>query len=111
MALITAAITTSQNASKASTGLRTIAARIRNTKAELDELGEEVITTAKYEEMVNILTKNQVKLMDEETGQYRSTYAIIKDLAGVWDDMSSAEQAALATTLAGKCCPCVQQCA
>lgn len=101
MALITAAITTSQNASKASTGLRTIAARIRNTKAELDELGEEVIATAKYEEMVSTLTKHQVKLIDEENGQYRSTYDIIKDIAGVWDEMSSAEQAALATTLAG----------
>ena len=40
VALMTAANTTIQNASKSSTGLRTIAARLRNTKAELDDLGE-----------------------------------------------------------------------
>ena len=39
VALLTAANTTLQDASKASTGLRTIAARIRNTTTELDELG------------------------------------------------------------------------
>lgn len=39
MALLTAANTTVQNAAKASTGMRTITARIRNTSAELDDLG------------------------------------------------------------------------
>lgn len=38
VALLTAANTTIQDASKSSTGLRTIAARIRNTTTELDEL-------------------------------------------------------------------------
>ena len=39
IALLTAANTTIQDASKSSTGLRTIAARIRDTDAELSELG------------------------------------------------------------------------
>ena len=99
VALLTAANTTLQNASKASTGLRTIAARIRNTKAELDELGE-TMTTAKYEEAVKILTGYNVALTDIN-GEYRATYDIMADIAAQWDKMTSMEQAALATTLAG----------
>lgn len=100
VALLTAANTVVQNASKASTGLRTIAARLRNTKAELDELGEEMITTPKYEELVQHLTDYNVSLLDTE-GNYRSTYEIMKDLARVWDDMAPNVQAAITTALAG----------
>lgn len=99
VALLTAANVTLQNAAKASTGLRTIAARIRNTKVELDELGE-TMTTAKYEQAVNILTSYQVRLTDIN-GEYRSTYDIMSDIATQWGRMTSMEQAALATTLAG----------
>lgn len=99
VALLTAANTTIQNASKSSTGLRTIAARIRNTKADLDELGEEM-TDAKYDELVQALTDHNVALKDAE-GEYRSTYSIIKDIAAQWADMSSMEKAALATALSG----------
>lgn len=99
VALLTAANTTIQNAAKSSTGLRTIAARIRNTKSELDELGE-TMTTATYDEAVQMLTDHSVALKDVN-GEYRSTYDIMKDIADVWDDMTSMEQAALATDLSG----------
>lgn len=99
VALLTAANTTIQNASKSSTGLRTIAARLRNTKAALDELGE-VQTEAKYEELVQMLTKYQVSLTDLN-GEYRSTYDIMKDIAGMWGQLTSMEQAAMATEIAG----------
>lgn len=99
VALLVAANTTIQDANKASTGLRTLTARLRNTKAELDELGEEM-TSAKYEGIVQMLTKHQVSLMDLN-GEYRSTYDIMKDIAGLWNDLSSMEQAAMATEIAG----------
>lgn len=99
VALLTAANTTVQNISKSSTGLRTIAARIRNTKTELDDLGE-TIETAKYEEVIKNLTKQGVSLTGLN-GEYRSTYDILKDIAAVWDDLSSMEQAAIAQQLAG----------
>lgn len=98
-ALLTAANTTIQNAAKSSTGLRTIAARIRKTKTELDDLGE-AMTDADYEAMVNGLTRAGVSLKDAN-GEFRSTYDIIKDIASVWDKLSSMEQAGLATTLSG----------
>ncbi len=98
IALLTAANTTIQDISKASTGLRTIAARIRKTTTELDELGE-TINEAKYEEMLSALTKHGVSLT--ENGEYRETYAILKDVAAVWEQLSSMEQAAVSEALAG----------
>lgn len=100
VALLTAANTTIQNASKSSTGLRTIAARLRNTKNELDELGESFESDAKYEELVNSLTKANVTLKTA-TGEFRSTYDIIADIAKVWDQLTSMEQAGLATAISG----------
>lgn len=101
VALLAAANATIQDASKSSTGLRTIAARIRNTKTELDALGEEVIAQAKYEELINTLTDHKVTLVNELTGEYRSTYDVLRDIANVWDEMSSMEQAAVTTNIAG----------
>lgn len=99
VALLTAANTTVQNISKASTGLRTIAARIRGTKVELEELGE-VIETPKYEAAVDALTRHGVALRDTNN-EYRSTYDIMQDIAGVWDELTNLEQAAIAEQLAG----------
>ena len=99
IAMLTAANATVQDISKSSTGLRTIAARIRKTDTELDELGESM-TTAKYEALVQSLTDYNVALTDSE-GNFRSTYDILKDLAGVWDELSNSQKAALAETIAG----------
>lgn len=99
VALLTAANTTIQNAAKSSTGLRTIAARIRNTKTELDDLGEEM-SEASYEELVQQLTDFNVALTTTN-GEYRSTYDIMYDIAQQWSKMTSMEQAALATAMSG----------
>lgn len=101
VALLTAANTTIQNASRSSTGLRTITARLTNTTTDLEELGESDFTHAKYQELVNALTKQHVSLIDEVTGEYRSTYDIISDIADVWETMNSKERAALATAISG----------
>ncbi len=99
VALLTAANTTIQNAAKSSTGLRTIAARLRSTKTELDELGESM-TEAEYETLVSSLTKYNVALTDQNE-EFRSTYDILADIAAVWNNLSSMEQAALANAIAG----------
>ena len=99
VALLTAANTTIQNAAKSSVGLRTIAARIRSTKTELDELGE-AMTDAEYGKLVAALTKYNVTLTDAN-GEFRSTYDIIADIAAKWSELSSMEQAALANAIAG----------
>lgn len=99
VALLTAANTVVQDAAKASTGLRTIAARIRRTDTELDELGESM-TSAKYDELVKSLTKLDIALVDTNN-EYRSTYDIMADIASKWNSMTSMEQSALAEAVAG----------
>ena len=103
LALLTASNTTIQNISKASTGLRTLAARIRNTTTELEDLGEEM-TSSQYDELVKALTDARVALVNENN-EFRSTYDILKDLSAVWNDLTSMQQAAISKTLAGKLVP------
>lgn len=43
-----------------------------------------------------------ISVFDKATGQLRSTYDILEDLAGVWDTLDKNAQAYLTTTLAGK---------
>ena len=99
VALLTAANTTIQNVSKSSTGLRTIAARIRKTTTGEDDEGE-IVEESKYQAMLDALTKHKVSLTDVN-GEYRKTYDIIKDIAGVWDELNNMEQAAVIEALAG----------
>lgn len=103
VALLTAANTTIQNISKSSTGLRTIAARIRNVGTELDDLGE-TMTKVEYDAIVQTLTDYSVSLTDSN-GELRNTYDILYDLSQIWDTLSQNEQAALAKTLSGKLVP------
>lgn len=99
VALLTAANTTIQDAAKSSTALRTIAARIRKTDSELEELGE-AMTSSKYDDLIKGLTGLEIALVDIN-GEYRSTYDILADIASKWDSLSSMEQAALADAIAG----------
>lgn len=99
VALLTAANTTVQNASKASTALRTIAARLRKTKTELDDLGESMEEST-YEGLVSALTEHNVALTTIE-GEYRSTFDIMQDIAAHWNEMTNMEQAAIAEAVAG----------
>lgn len=102
LALLASSNATVQDISKSSTGLRTIVARIRNTKTELDSLGESM-SDAEYDKIVGALTKYKVSLTDS-SGNLRNTYDIIKDIADVAEELkktSPNDYAALAETLAG----------
>ena len=99
VAMLTAANTTVQNISKSSTGLRTIIARLRNVKSELDDAGE-VWNEAKYQELISALTKGGVQLQDA-TGALRNPYEVLKELADRWSSLTSDVKAAITTALAG----------
>lgn len=98
--LLTAANAATQDISKSSTGLRTIAARLNRVTTELDDLGE-VMTEAKYQELLDALTKGGVQIKDSISGELRSTYDILKDLAAVWDQLDTMSQSAIKEALAG----------
>ena len=99
VALLTSANTTVQNISKSSTALRTIIARLRNVKSELDDAGE-VWNEAKYQELISALTKGGVDLQ-EATGELRNPYEVLSELAAKWSSLSSDVRAAITTALAG----------
>ncbi len=103
IALLTVAQETTQNAAKSSTALRTIAARLTNSKAELDELGEATDdlaeSTAKYREELLALTGVDIQ---DQNGQFKSTFQILKGIAGQWERIQKAGNAeAVATLVAG----------
>ena len=97
VALLMGGNVTVQDASKASTALRTISARIYKTTSELNDLGES-IEESKYNSVVSGLTGRGVSIIDEQTGEYRKLIDILRDVSKVWGEMSSLEQSALLDT-------------
>ena len=102
-AMITAITEITQDASSAGNALKTLSLRIRSTKAELTEMGEDaegaVATTAKLRKQIQGITG--VDILDKN-GDFKSTYEIMKGIAGVWKDLSDTEQASVLESLAGK---------
>lgn len=86
----------------------------RTMKGELEELGEEtegVENISKMQGQILNMTKGKVNIFDD-LGNFRSTYDIVKDIADVYYELSSTDQASLLETIAGKnSCQYVQKCA
>ena len=58
------------------------------------------MTEAEYQKLVDALSGHNVSLTDE-SGNFRSTYDIMADIAKIWDDLNSTDQAGLANAIAG----------
>ena len=99
IALLAAANDVTQDMSKASMGVRTIALRIAGTqdaKQQLEDMGEDtsdfvVQTMSKVDQKVRNYTKtaatpNGISVLDDN-GRLRDTYSILLDIAKVWDDI------------------------
>jgi hypothetical protein len=87
--------------------------RIRGAKTELEEAGLEtdgmVESTAKLRQEVLALTG--VDIMDG-ADKFKSTYAIMDELAAKWKDLSDIQQATVTELIAGRIfCQSVQKCA
>lgn len=82
-------------------------------KGELEELGEDVgddvDSISKMQTQILNMTHGQVNIFDDE-GKFRNIYEIMQDIARVYDDLSSTDQAALLETIAGKSCQDIQKC-
>lgn len=120
IALITAGNAVLQDPDKVGNGMRTIALRLTGTKAaaqELEEIGEEtegmIQTESKLRKTIMDATKtaktpNGFDILDE-SGQYKSTYEILKGIAEIWTDIKELDkergttnQNLLLETMAGK---------
>lgn len=104
VALIAAANKVVQDPNSVGSALRTISLRIRGTSVkELEEMGEEtdgvVESVSKLQSKVKGLSGVNILT---DTGAYKDTYTIIKEIAQVWDQMNDIDRAALLELLAGK---------
>lgn len=74
-------------------------------KGQLEELGEPVddlMEVSKVQTQILNLTHNQVDIIDQSTGEFRSTYQILQDIAEVWDSLNSQSRSSLLEIIAGK---------
>jgi hypothetical protein len=104
VALVAAANKVLQDPSQVGSALRTIALRIRGTSVEvLEEMGEEtdgvIESVSKLQEKIKGLTGVDILT---DSGAYKETYEIIKELAEVWPTLDDMDQAAALEMLAGK---------
>lgn len=105
LAMLTGVTEITQNASEAGNFLKVASMRIRGMKGELEELGEEVDETvdsiSKVQTQILNRTGGKINIFDD-AGQFRNYYDIMKDIAAIWDDLSSTTQADLSEILFGK---------
>lgn len=94
-----------QNSSTSGKALQIMTLRIRGMKGQLEELGEEVDenidSISKIQTQILNLTQGRVNIFDD-VGDFRNIYDIMRDIAGVWDSLSSQDSAALLEIIAGK---------
>lgn len=104
VAMIAAANKVLQDPNSVGAALRTISLRIRGTSVKvLEEMGEET------DGVIESVSKLQAKVKGlsgvdilTDTGAYKDTYTIIKEIGQVWDQMNDINRAALLELLAGK---------
>lgn len=104
VALIAAANKVVQDPNSVGSALRTISLRLRGTSVDvLEEMGEEtdgVITSvSKLQSKIKALSGVNILT---ESGDYKDTYTILKEIGQVWEDMNDIDQAALLELMAGK---------
>ena len=103
IALVTTANAVVQNPESVGTTFKTLSARIRGAKTELEELGEEeddfTKSTSKLRDMVKGMTGFDI-MKDEDT--FKSIYEILLGIGKEWDKLTDVERASLGEALAGK---------
>ena len=103
IALITATNAVVQNPESVGTMWKTVSARIRGAKAELEDMGEDtedmVESTSKLRDLVKGFTGFDI-MEDEKT--FKSIYDIIVGIGEKWNELNDIDRAALLEALAGK---------
>lgn len=105
LAMLTGGTEITQNASAFGDFLKISSMRIMGMKESLEELGEEVDETvdsiSKVQTQILNRTAGKVNIFDD-IGNFRDYYDIMKDIAEVYDDLSSKNQADLTEILFGR---------
>jgi TP901 family phage tail tape measure protein len=103
VALVASANKVVQDPNSVGSALRTISLRLRGTSVQvLEEMGEAtdgvVESVSKMQSKIGALTGVNILT---DSGAYKDTYTILKEIGQVWADMSDIDQAALLELMAG----------
>ena len=109
IAMTAAANTTIQDPESVGNALKVVSMRIRGTKTELEEAGEDtegmVTNVSKLQEKIKALTNidgsGGIDII-ANTGEFKSTYEVLLEISKVWEEMNDMSQAALLEVIAGK---------
>ena len=87
------------------TALKTLTLRLRGSKTELEEMGEDVsdmaTTTSQLQAKLLALTGGQVDIMlDENT--FKNSTQILREMADAWEDMNDIQRASALELMGGK---------
>ena len=103
IALITTANTVAQDPTTVGQGIKTVSLRLRSTKSQLIDLGEDAEGAAenvsKLREQMLALTGVDIQL-DDDT--YKSTYQILLEISKVWGRLSDLSRSSVLEQLFGK---------
>ena len=103
--LITAANEVVQDPSSVGTALKTLTLRLRGSKTELEEIGEDVSgmaeTTSSLQAKLLALTGGQVDIMLNET-TFKNSTQILREMAAAWEDMDDISRASALELMGGK---------
>jgi len=103
--LITAANSVVQNPESVGTALKTLSMRLRGTKVELEEAGEDTDgmanSVSSLQKKLEALTHGKVNIMTD-ANTFKNTAQILEEMAGAWEDMNDVERAAALELMGGK---------
>lgn len=102
--LIAAANASVQDSSTVGTALKTVSARIRGSKSDLEELGEDTTDLAegfsKYAKELQALTGFNI-MVEGSTTEFKDLFDIMQGISEVWDDLSGTSRARVSEILGG----------
>jgi prefoldin subunit 5 len=87
------------------TALKTLTLRLRGSKTELEEMGEDVTdmatTTSQLQAKLLALTGGQVDIMADAT-TFKNSTQILREMADAWEDMTDIQRASALELMGGK---------
>ena len=103
--LITGGQTVVQDAEKVGTALKTLSLRLRSTKGEMEEAGEDTNGMAesvtKLQQQLLRLTHGEVNIMID-ANNFKNTTQIIREMSQAWESMTDIERAEALELMGGK---------
>ncbi len=105
IALITAANEVVNDPSSVGTALKTLTLRLRGSKTELEEMGEDVTdmatTTSQLQAKLLALTGGKVDIM-LDANTFKNSTQILREMADAWEDMNDIQRASALELMGGK---------